>query len=305
MFSFLADFFRKPRAPQTVILLDEDGLAQPRRHEVRPATLIWIGAGASVVAGLLLILIVVASPLRTMIPGVQSEETLRDVRLSMLRLHAMQDSLEAQQHYLAHLRYLMIGQMDSVTMASIGQESAASNARSPAALDAGPMVEDSAPADWADHEQPALSFWRFQSVAAPANAPRVSEARGLASLRLPVLPPVEAFLSRGFDARTGHFGVDFAVDVGTVVRSVGDGYVIFADWSHEGGYTITVQHSDGYVSVYKHNQQLMKRVGERVRAREAIALSGDTGETSTGPHLHFEFWHNGLAQDPRYYFVGE
>ena len=79
---------------------------------------------------------------------------------------------------------------------------------------------------------------------------------------------------------------------------MGDGYVIFADWTHEGGHVIVVQHANGYVSVYKHNQRLLKRVGDRVRDREAIALSGNTGEITTGPHLHFEVLINKRFVDP-------
>jgi murein DD-endopeptidase MepM/ murein hydrolase activator NlpD len=302
MFSFLSDFFRRPGSPQTVILLDDDGLAQPRRHEIRPMALLWMVAGIAILTGITLTLFVIVSPLRALVPGVESQETMHDVRLSVLRLQAMQDSLEMQQHYLAHLRQLVVGQLDSAWMA---QEAAPAPGRLASPMEVAAPSDQPPADDWVDHEQPALSFWRFQSASGTAERPARTEIRNVASLRLPVLPPVEGFLSRGFDARSGHFGVDFVVDEGTIVRSVGDGYIIFADWTHEGGYTIAVQHSDGYVSVYKHNQRLMKRVGERVRSREAIALSGDTGETSTGPHLHFEFWQNGLAQDPRYYFIGE
>ena len=67
---------------------------------------------------------------------------------------------------------------------------------------------------------------------------------------------------------------------------------------------IGVQHADGYVSFYKHNERLLKRVGDRVRERDAVATSGNTGEITTGPHLHFELWRNGLAQDPRYFLIG-
>ena len=108
----------------------------------------------------------------------------------------------------------------------------------------------------------------------------------------------DSHVARGFDAARGHFGLDLAVSEGTPVRAFADGYVVFADWTHAGGHTIAVQHADGYLSVYKHNGRLLKRVGERVRARETIALSGDSGEVTTGPHLHFEVWRDGLAQDP-------
>ena len=83
-----------------------------------------------------------------------------------------------------------------------------------------------------------------------------------------------------------------------------EGHQELADWTHEGGYALAIQHSDGYVTVYKHAKQLLKRIGDRVRNRETVALSGNSGEFTTGPHLHVEIWHNGLAQDPRYFFVG-
>jgi murein DD-endopeptidase MepM/ murein hydrolase activator NlpD len=123
-------------------------------------------------------------------------------------------------------------------------------------------------------------------------------------LELPLRPPVDGFLTRGFDAQGGHFAIDIAVEMGSPVRCVGDGYVVFADWTQDGGYTVAVQHAEGYLSIYKHNKQLLKRVGDRVQSRETIAISGNTGEITTGPHLHFEFWRNGLAQDPSEYFVG-
>lgn len=110
-------------------------------------------------------------------------------------------------------------------------------------------------------------------------------------------------VSRGYDAAAGHFGLDVATRAGTPVRAVGDGYVVFADWTHAGGYTIAVQHPDGYLSVYAHNQRLLRRVGDRVRSREAVALSGNTGAATSGPHLHFELWRDGLAQDPRAFLL--
>ncbi|NNE34547.1 MAG: M23 family metallopeptidase, partial [Rhodothermales bacterium] len=120
---------------------------------------------------------------------------------------------------------------------------------------------------------------------------------------LTVFPPVDGFVTRLLDPTIEHYGVDIAVPEGTVIRSIGDGYVVFADWTHEGGYALAIQHAKGYLSVYKHNQRLLKTAGDRVRSLEPIARSGNTGEVTTGPHLHFELWQNGLAQDPRRYFV--
>jgi murein DD-endopeptidase MepM/ murein hydrolase activator NlpD len=112
------------------------------------------------------------------------------------------------------------------------------------------------------------------------------------------------FPTRDFDARDGHYGVDIAVSEGAFVRSIGEGYVVMADWTQDGGYTVAVQHGNGYLSVYKHNKRLLKQVGDRVKARDALAVSGNSGEMTTGPHLHFELWRHGLAQDPRSYIAG-
>lgn len=127
----------------------------------------------------------------------------------------------------------------------------------------------------------------------------------LSALRPPVRPPVDGgFPTRPFDAQDAHYGTDIAVSEGSQVRSVGPGYVVLADWTQEGGYTIAVQHANGYLSVYKHNKRLLKRTGDRVQAREVLAVSGNTGEMTTGPHVHFELWRNGLAQNPRAYVLG-
>jgi len=300
MWRFLIDFFHEARQSRTLIIFDEDELQPPRRHQVRPADVGGVLFGVVVLGVVLLVLLLGFTPLRSMIPGVDSSETAREVRVSLLRLQAMQDSLEVQQQYLSHLRQVMIGSVDSVTMTT-GQQVDSQ----PVRTDVDEVASEGRSADWSDHEQPALSYWRFSSIPAAAPYGVAIDERSITNLQLPVLPPVSGFLTRGFDARAGHFGVDFAAEEGSTVRSVGNGYVIFADWSHEGGYTIAIQHSDGYVSIYKHNRRLLKRTGERVRAREAIAESGNSGEMTTGPHLHFEFWHNGLAQDPRLYFVTE
>jgi murein DD-endopeptidase MepM/ murein hydrolase activator NlpD len=77
-----------------------------------------------------------------------------------------------------------------------------------------------------------------------------------------------------------------------------------ADWLNDGGQVIAIAHANGYISVFKHNSSLLKQVGDRVQDREVIALSGNTGEITSGPHAHFELWQNGLAQDPRAYVLG-
>lgn len=299
MFSFLSEFTRDVNSPSTFIVMDAEGLEQPRHYHIVPRQVLFTAAGGVVGVALLLLMLVLFSPVKELIPGFGTSAMRQNARLNSLRLAALQDSLHAQERYMTQLRQLMLGQIDS---SQVMGARAPDPLRSVEAIEQ-PLRGETSP-NWIDHQQPAIPVERLEG--GEASSFRLASIAGtsLHSVLLPALPPVDGFVTRGFDARTGHYAIDIAVDAGTVVRSIGDGYVILADWTHEGGYAVAVQHSDGYVSVYKHNQRLLKRVGDRVHARDAIAVSGNSGEISSGPHLHFELWQNGLAQDPGEYILG-
>lgn len=299
MFSFLSEFTRKVDGPSTIIVMDAEGFEQPRHYQLVPRHIMYFYIATAAGLGFLLLCVLIFTPLKEFIPGYGTAEMRQGARLNALRVAALQDSLQAQDRYVSHLRNLMLGQIDTSALAGAA-------ALRPPAPSAGMQepLEDEPSTDWADHQQPAISVERLEAGSgSPLRLGGLAE-RSLPGVLMPALPPVEGFVTRSFDARTGHYAIDIAVEEGTMVRAVGDGYVIFSDWTHEGGYAVAVQHMDGFVTVYKHNQRLLKRVGDRVRAREAIAISGNSGEISTGPHLHFELWHDGLAQDPRNYIVG-
>ena len=112
--------------------------------------------------------------------------------------------------------------------------------------------------------------------------------------------PLKGVVSQGYD-RVSHPYIDITAPSGSVVMSVLDGTVIFAGWNDEAGYTIQIQHSNDIVSIYKHNQKLLKSTGDKVSAGTSIALVGNTGTLTTGDHLHFELWYKGEAVDPTQY----
>lgn len=115
--------------------------------------------------------------------------------------------------------------------------------------------------------------------------------------------PVKGIVSEGFTSKERHYGVDIVGPENEPIKATLDGTVILATWSSETGYTISVQHSNNLISVYKHNSVLLKKTGDYVKAGEAIAIIGNSGEQTTGPHLHFELWYNGNAIDPQGYMV--
>lgn len=119
----------------------------------------------------------------------------------------------------------------------------------------------------------------------------------------PLLAPTEGFVTQGFDPSHRHFGIDYAGKRGTAVFAASDGYVLFAGWTYDDGNMLMVAHGNGYVTVYKHNQVLMKGAHSFVRRGEVVALLGTSGKTSTGPHLHFEIWKDGVPQDPNEFLL--
>jgi murein DD-endopeptidase MepM/ murein hydrolase activator NlpD len=118
-----------------------------------------------------------------------------------------------------------------------------------------------------------------------------------------LMDPVEGYLTEEYDAAKGHFGIDIAAKQDAPVKAVLDGKIIADGYTLETGYVLTIQHPNNLISIYKHNSRLLKKTGTSVKAGEVIAVVGNTGELSTGPHLHFELWSNGKSLNPRNYIV--
>jgi murein DD-endopeptidase MepM/ murein hydrolase activator NlpD len=110
--------------------------------------------------------------------------------------------------------------------------------------------------------------------------------------------PLTGIISSSYNPKIGHYGVDIVSRKNEPIKSVADGTVILASWTQDAGYVITVQHKSNVISVYKHNSSLLKKPGDFVNAGDVIAIIGNTGELTSGPHLHFELWYNGNPVDP-------
>ncbi len=110
--------------------------------------------------------------------------------------------------------------------------------------------------------------------------------------------PVKGIITEGYDVKEKHYAVDVAVAKGTAVKAVADGTVLFAEWTVETGYVVIIEHTNKYISVYKHNESIFRDQGDLVKSGEVISIAGSSGEYSTGPHLHFEMWHQGYAINP-------
>lgn len=142
-----------------------------------------------------------------------------------------------------------------------------------------------------------------EDFSSPAPATQLAVSTEGLKAPFPLIMPVNGIVSRGFDPTQRHYGVDVAARIGTSVFAAAPGYVMFAGWTYEDGNVIMLSHGPAYVTVYKHNSTLLKSTGAYVRRGEVIALVGNTGVTSKGPHLHFEVLKDGVPQDPQTYLL--
>ena len=115
--------------------------------------------------------------------------------------------------------------------------------------------------------------------------------------------PIKGMISSKFDIKKEHYGVDVVAPENEAIKASLPGTVILSGWTTETGYTIAIQHENNLISFYKHNSVLLKKIGKKVLAGDVIAIIGNSGELSTGPHLHFELWHKGKAINPEHHIL--
>jgi murein DD-endopeptidase MepM/ murein hydrolase activator NlpD len=136
----------------------------------------------------------------------------------------------------------------------------------------------------------------------PARSAKL-DADARIGVTFPAILPTEGYMTRGFEPQHNHFGLDIAGKTGNLIVASADGNIVFSGWTYDDGYVVIISHPDGYMSFYKHNQSLLKPPGSFVRRGEPIATLGNSGITSSGPHVHFEIWKDGVPVDPSAYMI--
>ncbi len=132
----------------------------------------------------------------------------------------------------------------------------------------------------------------------------MQESKSESSIRsFNFFPPLSGVITARFNVAEKHYGVDIVTTHNEATKTTLDGTVIYSGWTLETGYTIIIQHRQNLLSVYKHNSVLLKKEGDYVHTGDPIAIAGNSGQLSTGPHLHFELWYNGTPVDPEEYII--
>jgi murein DD-endopeptidase MepM/ murein hydrolase activator NlpD len=219
------------------------------------------------------------TPIREYIPGYADVTTKRNSIQLTKETDSIQQVLRTNEEFYSRIKMLLNGDITSEEYESI--DSIAKVETDIEITNLTPIKEDSLLREEVAQED------RY-SVIAGAKA----------KTNFVFFPPVKGIISGDYDAEIKHYAVDVAATTGTPIKAAADGTVVFASWSVETGYTMLIEHAYGLITVYKHAGSLLKEQNDQVLAGEVIASVGNTGELTTGPHLHFEIWSDGYPLDP-------
>ena len=264
-----------------LILQEEGTFAEHWSMRVQPNQLWFLAALSILTVALITYALVALTPLKErVVPGYDASETRAMQADSWRAADSLSTILDRQSRYLDNLRAILSGDLP-VGALTVTPDLAVPEAEVASELEASPTA--------------ALDDLRERVEEEDAFA--VDRPNALSESGL-WMPPVEGTISSDWNPGIGHWGVDLVAPENTPVKAVGEGTVVFAGFTSGGGHTVMVQHERNRVSVYMHNSRTLVSSGDRVGQGEPIAIIGNTGDHSSGPHLHFEWWESGAAINP-------
>ena len=245
-----------------MVILNDETFEEVSSYKLTLRNIYVLISSFVVALGLLIVACIVLTPVKKLIPGYADFESNPKFIQITQDLEAIQDSMAAQEVYLSAFRQLLTA--DGSTLALEGD----------------------------------INKIQLDNKAEKTIVPSASRQ---SSTSMQISAPIKGLISLQFDPQINHFGVDILAPKDSPVKAVTEGHVISSGWNLETGHTIGVQHENMFISFYKHNQKNLKKAGDFVKAGEAIAIIGNSGTLSDGPHLHFELWYNGNPVNPEDY----
>lgn len=227
--------------------------------------------------------VIAATPLRYLIPGIESAALQREVETLLVKTDSLQRVIETDIKYLDGIRRVLSGEVIYEAPE----------------IDSTSVFMDAPSTDQLLETRKSIAMLELENQVKKEEAfsPVVE-----ASVSNPLyFAPLSGVVSGAYDPAVGHLAIDIAAAEGTGVKAITDGTVLHAEWSANTGYNLVVVHQGETVSVYKHNGVIFKKQGDTVTAGEIIASVGNTGELSSGSHLHFELWKQGKPVNPQQY----
>ena len=270
----------KLREPYRLLLLRDDTLAEVGSYRLSLLNIYIAVSALLIVTSIIVLALIFMTPLRRLVPGYANVYESREYRELNKKVHELEGEMADQRLYVARFRSMLTG----IPLSDSSGITLDTSVLHQATVETG----KSAPVAYAS-AQPSTERLSILNAGNERYGTRF----------LSVVPPLRGIVSAKFDQYSSHYGTDILAPENTPIVAILEGTVIFSDWTLETGYTVAIQHEGNMVSMYKHNSHNLKKVGARVTAGEAVAIIGNTGESTTGPHLHFELWLDNKPVDPQ------
>ena len=279
-------FFQRLRTPYRLIILNNDTLEEQTSLRLNLLNLYMLISAIGILSALIVLALIIFTPIKTFVPGYGDYSKTREFIEMTRQVNSLEEELNAQILYTESLSRIFRGDFetaDEVARAFRSQEEN-TNGEGEGIVVIPPRI----PEDEILRREVDL-----RAILSPDNLQIPADFR---SLRF--YPPLTGFVSLSFDRSMNHYGVDIIAPKDSPVKAVMDGVVFLNDWTLQTGHTIGIMHEGNITSFYKHNAYTTVKVGDRVRSGESIAIIGNTGSQTDGPHLHFELWIDGVAVNP-------
>jgi murein DD-endopeptidase MepM/ murein hydrolase activator NlpD len=305
-FKKMTDFFRpkgddgrtlleKLRDKYRLVIMNDETFEEVTSVKLSPLS-VYIALSSLIVGTAMLVtMLIIWTPLKRYIPGYGDFQRNGEIAELSSKIQGLENEIEASRAYNDNIRKILTGDLSSFSKEEAQKQSANVSQSDSLAKNVERIKED-------DQLRAAVAKG---NVAGDNSQPTTSTvpvaARDKPLEQLYFVPPVTGETTSGFEPAKDHFGIDVTAPKNTAVKSAADGVVISSGYTVETGYSIAIQHPNNVVTMYKHNSVCLKKTGNPVKAGEAIGIVGNTGEQSTGPHLHFELWYKGRPVNPTDY----
>jgi len=277
---------QKLRYKYRLVLMNEDNFEQKISIRLSQLNVIGIVSIFSLFWMGVMIYLMAFTPLREYIPGYTDPTLASQVYRMELALDSLEYRYTLQSRYMANIRRILKGEdfdeNENLGQSEVYDYSGIENVISEEDSVLRAEVESQSAYNLYFYDAQAADYERDIAIKGP----------------MVFFKPINGIITNHFNAAIKHFAVDLVSERNDAVKSVYDGIVIMADWTVNTGYVIAVQHPNNFISVYKHNSALLKQQGDIVKSGDPIAIIGDSGEQSSGPHLHFELWANCSPVNP-------
>ncbi len=262
-----------------LVILNEDTFEERLSFKLNRLNVFVLVALSWLIVTGLTTLLIAYTPMREYIPGYSSTSLKKKAVELSYKTDSLQSVLTLNDKYFQSIKKVLKGEVETVKFNRDSIISAAKIEVSENGLV--PTKEDSILRAKVDKED---KYNLFETATSKAD--------------FVLFPPVNGVISDHYDLEGKHYAVDIVVSKDTPIKATADGTVIFAEWTTETGFVVIIEHGKGLISVYKHNASIIKSQGDLVERGEVIAMAGNTGELTTGPHLHFELWSDGYPVNP-------